>query len=52
MNNNKKIDINLEEENDFCDLDNTKICDNCCKCIETDANYKIIKITDIITEEK
>ena len=21
-------------ENDYCDLDPTKICDNCCKCIE------------------
>ncbi len=33
---------------DFCDLDRNKICDNCGKCIETDKNYKIIKITKII----
>lgn len=47
-----KENLQLDEENDYCDLDNTKICDNCCKCIETTENYKIIKITDIITEEK
>lgn len=41
-----------DEENDYCDLDPNKICDNCCKCIETDKNYKIIKITKIITDEK
>lgn len=40
------------QEDDFCDLDPNKICDNCCKCIETDKNYKIIKITKIITDEK
>lgn len=33
---------------DYCDLDKTKICDNCGKCIEPDKNYKIIKITKII----
>ena len=26
-----------ENINDFCDLDPTKLCDNCCKCIERDA---------------
>lgn len=39
-----------ECEDDFCDLDPTKICDNCGKCIEPDKNYKIIKITGIIKE--
>ena len=33
-----------EEDDDYCDLDKNKICDNCGKCIETDKNYKIIKI--------
>lgn len=48
----KKFDKkNLEVDDDFCDLDPNKICDNCCKCIETDKNYKIIKITKIITDE-
>ena len=42
----------IEDENDDrCDLDPNKICDNCCKCIESDKNYKIIKITKIITDE-
>ena len=39
-------------ECDRCDLDPKKICDNCGKCIETNENYKIIKVTKIITEEK
>ena len=37
-----------ECENDLCDLDPKKICDNCGKCIENDKNYKIIKITKIV----
>ena len=41
----------FEVEDDYCDLDRTKICDNCCKCIEIDKNYKIIKITKIIKDE-
>ena len=41
-----------ECEDDFCDLDRNKICDNCGKCIEEDKNYKIIKITKILTDEK
>ena len=40
-----------DENDDRCDLDPNKICDNCCKCIESDKNYKIIKITKIITDE-
>ena len=39
-------------ECDVCDLDPNKICDNCGKCIEVNENYKIIKITKIISEEK
>lgn len=39
-------------ECNICDLDKNKICDNCGKCIEDDKNYKIIKITKILTEEK
>ena len=37
-------------ECDRCDLDPTKICDSCGKCIESDKNYKIIKIDKIISE--
>lgn len=47
---NKNIDDEFLED-DICDLDPDKICDNCCKCIEPDKNYKIIKITKIITDE-
>lgn len=39
---------NEETDDDTCDLDPNKICDNCGKCIETDVNYKIIKIDKII----
>ncbi|HWR17978.1 MAG TPA: hypothetical protein VN608_00010 [Clostridia bacterium] len=35
-------------ENDICDLDSNKICDNCCKCLEQpdepidDSGYRVI----------
>lgn len=45
----EKINIKKEED-DTCDLDPNKICDNCCKCIEIDAGFKSIKITEIITK--
>ncbi|MCQ1529890.1 hypothetical protein [Lutispora saccharofermentans] len=38
-------------ECNICDLDKNKICDNCCKCIEDDADYTGIDIDDIIMEE-
>lgn len=41
-----------ECEDDLCDIDKTKVCDNCGKCLEGDKNYKVIKITKIITENK
>ena len=37
-------------ECDQCDLDPNKKCDNCGKCIESNINYKVIKITKIIKE--
>lgn len=40
-----------ECENDLCDLDPSKVCDNCGKCIEDGKNYKIIKITKIVKDE-
>ena len=43
----RKLDID-----DTCDLDPNKICDSCGKCIEPDKNYKIIKITKIITDRE
>ncbi len=36
-------------ECEVCDLDPNKKCDNCGKCIEPDKNYKIIKISKIIS---
>ena len=53
MDNEKKF-ANIDDEelcDDTCDLDPNKICDSCGKCIEPDKNYKIIKITKIITDE-
>ncbi len=35
-------------ECDICDLDSSKICDNCCKCIDSDADFRGIYIDDII----
>jgi len=43
---------NSVDELDICDLDPNKICDNCCKCIESDNDYTKIKIDKIIKEEK
>ena len=43
---------NRELDDDTCDLDPNKICDSCGKCIEPDKNYKIIKITKIITDNE
>ena len=39
-----------ECDDDYCDLDANKICDNCGKCIQEDKNYKIIKITKIVKD--
>lgn len=40
-------------ECDRCELNAEKICDNCCKCIESDADYAGIEIEEILinTEE-
>ncbi len=31
-------------ERDRCDLDPNKVCDNCCKCIETDEEYRTLPV--------
>ncbi len=38
-------------ELDYCDLDPTKLCDNCCRCIETGKDYEDfnIELTDSIS---
>jgi hypothetical protein len=38
-------------ECDICDLDDSKICDNCCRCIDTDADFKGVYIDDIIDSD-
>lgn len=38
-------------ECDMCDLDSSKICDNCCKCIDTHSDYKTIDIDEIIEND-
>lgn len=40
------IDCGVCDE--FCDIEPTKKCNSCGKCIEVDKNYKIIKITKIV----
>ena len=35
------------KECNYCELDSSKVCDNCGKCIESDSEYKAIKITKI-----
>ena len=37
-------------ECEMCDLDPTKRCDNCGKCIEITQDYAEITITDVILE--
>ena len=35
----------------FCDLDPTKICDNCFRCLETDSDYAAIEIDGIYMDD-
>lgn len=46
-----RLCIDCGECDEFCDLNPTKKCDSCGKCIQTTDNYKIIKITKIETSE-
>ena len=34
----------------ICDLDETKVCDNCCRCLE-EADYRAISIDKILMPE-
>ena len=34
-------------ECEICDLDSSKICDNCMKCIQSNADYRAIIIDEI-----
>ena len=40
-------DIEKYTEDDYCELDPTKICDNCFKCLETDSDYASVEIDGI-----
>ena len=37
-------------ECDRCDLDPEKICDNCMKCVNGDAEYRAVSIDRVILE--
>lgn len=37
-------------ECDRCDLDSNKICDNCMKCVNGDAEYRAIMVEDFELE--
>lgn len=39
-------------ECDRCDLDPNKICDNCMKCVNSDAEYRAIMVDDFELEEE
>ena len=38
-------------ECDICDLDPNKICDNCCACIDKNADFQSIEIDEIIEDD-
>jgi len=40
-------DSEAYEEDDYCELDPTKICDNCFKCLESDSDYASVEIDGI-----
>ena len=39
-------------ECDMCELDPTKRCDNCMKCVNSDAEYRGVIIDEIISSDK
>lgn len=47
----------MKYDNDICDLDPNKICDNCCKCIDMmsegeDADYSVVMASfDLLSED-
>ena len=42
-----KKEIDEEIIDDTCDIDPSKICDSCGKCLESESDYRAIKITEI-----
>lgn len=49
---NKTMKNNEDLFDDYCDLDSSKICDSCGKCLESDKPFNSIQITKIILEEE
>lgn len=49
---NRFLENNEEIIDDYCDLDASKICDSCGKCLESDKPFNSIQITKIILEEE
>lgn len=41
-----------EDSDDHCDLDPSKICDNCMKCVTDGADYRAIVIDSIQLEHE
>ena len=39
-------------ECNYCDIDPTKICDNCKKCIDNGADFSAIRIDGVLTDEE
>ena len=39
-------------ECNHCDLDSSKICDNCMKCVRGDADYRGVLIDGILLEQE
>lgn len=52
MNMNKDNDF-LNDSDDSCDLDSSKICDNCCKCVDDyqEKDYRVVRIDGIVKDE-
>lgn len=34
---------------DRCDLEPSKVCDNCMECLDADLDYKVIQIDEVIS---
>lgn len=42
-----------EDDDDNCDLDPSKLCDSCGKCLEDQTeDYKVVRIDGIVKDEK
>lgn len=44
------MDYQGNQESDYCDLDPSKICDNCCRCLDMDKPYNEVEISLLRTD--